>query len=226
MTMRAGRLLLLLFAVVGAGCDSGSGDREGTPRDRAPRAPGVEQVVRATGRGQLQGLLRRVPPGLLAGHGFSDRAELSRATVGPLYQMHALDPGRLATASRSRAPFVPMDVWRVAVLVGGEHRSLATVARVSGRLQAMEIGGAGLARELGALVSGEAGAPPSRAILRVHALRCDFLVRSPVGEQRRWRAIPLRSARRFLGLEGSTLSFPDLLRVLTRGLEDAGRSSP
>lgn len=209
--MRAGHTILLLVVCFGASCHSEPGKPE------LPRQPEIQQAVHAAGRAQLQPLLRRIPAGLLGGHGFADPAELTRAKAGPLYRMVALDPGRLAAGSP--APFVPQEVWRLAVLVAGEHRALATLTRVAGRLQAVEIGAAGLARELGALdEAGEGG-----AILRVHALRCDFFVGAPTGEQRTWRALPLRSAQRAMGLGGEALAHPALLRRLALRINDAGR---
>jgi hypothetical protein len=74
---------------------------------------------------------------------------------------------------------LPLDLWRVPVVVDGEHRALITVARVDGEWRAVEFGATRLAARLQAVSATIRTQDEQIALLRVFRHARDFLVRTP-----------------------------------------------
>lgn len=154
------------------------------------------------------------------GYGFASEDELSRADLGRLFRVYA------ATDPHQEPFFAAQQIWRVTVTVDGEARALVTVAKVGDRWEAVELGAAGLARELDAVAQGQG--PTSSGLLRIYPLRCDLVAPSTEEPQSDWSIIPLRSARRQLGLGAGPMSHAVVVRVLTgpMSLKDAAKTTP
>lgn len=163
----------------------------------------------AAARQGLAGMLAAIPEGLERQHGFDHRQQLKQASLGASFQLVTLTRGAAAGGWRLRS----LDQWRVPVVVQGQARTLITVARVNGRLVAVELGAAVLARELHAGLERlqAADGAHQRAIVRLHRQRADLLLVAPVGQPlEAGRLLPLTSARRFLGLPDEELTLDAL----------------
>ena len=90
----------------------------------------------------LVSYLNFIPEGFEKQHGFNNRAEFAKATIGSQYEIMALAAdGRLS----------PTKFFYVVVRVGGEYRALLTVGEVDGKLEIQSVGASPLAGELQAV---------------------------------------------------------------------------
>ncbi len=160
----------------------------------------IGDSVRTVAETSLPRFLSRIPPGQEEPYGFQGRAEVERATVGVPIRMYGTRPslgdslleGQDSSWNRPQA----QDVWRVPVVVHRKVRALLTVERIGGALRAVDLGAAGLAREIGAFDSTHAG--KRRGLLRVERMRCDLLMLDRTGrgfDEAEYH--PLSSARPF-----------------------------
>lgn len=206
--LRAGLLVLLLAcACPGAGPEPRTARAALEDDDLERLAPPEAQEAVAAAREGLRRFLDLIPPGEHAAFGFPAPADLGRARLAAPYRTFTLDPAGLSATSE----------WRFPVVVDGSPCALLTVAGAPGRMKAVDLGAAGLARELGALERARAVAPASpRSLLRVFALRADFAAYETGAEA---SFEPLASARR-LGTDAA-LPRPRLLPWLRARLADA-----
>ncbi len=185
--------LIIALTLSFAGCDQAPYSHART-QPQALTLPGLERLIAA------------IPAGQEGEYGLPGRDSLDRATLGTRYRMFFWLPGR----GRSWADAVaPLQIWRAPLVLEGRYLALVTLAMDDGRLQAVELGAAALARELEALETPSPGQEPG--ILRAHSLGSDFLI-SGNGAAR--RAIPLASAKRNLKLSASPLKERALLDLL------------
>lgn len=201
---------LLPLLLTAAACDHLSPDSPPPaslhqPLAVGPAAPGVERAVAAAARRGLPSFLRQLPAGLESEYGFSHRRELDHVSIGPLYQMVALE--------RHGPRLLPS--WRVMLTVGGGIRALATVAHTAQGWQVVALGAAQLARELERLEQrlGSHGRDRRRALVRAHTLGADFVVLAPRKVVAR-ALYPLTSARDNLGLGADAVDLADVLRAV------------
>ena len=154
--------------------------------------------AQAVAQAALDSFLERVPAGMEQAYGFADRAQIFRAIAGEPYAVLTWDPSGEVFAATSQ--------WRVPVVSDGAMRALLTVTQVSGRLQAVDFGAAGLAGELDRLEKerGIAGQPASRRLRRFLQLRADVVALGGPTELLQGSSIvPLASGRVALGLNGA-----------------------
>ena len=179
-------LSILLTTLLLAGCGGARRQAVGSA-ERALAVPGLAELARAYGL-----------PG----------ESLEQSSLGRRYRMLLVARGRHDSWDRA---VIPLQVWRAPLLLEGKPLALVTLARHQGKMQAVELGAAALARELVAM---EAPSPAAElAILRADQAGADFLVVTSRGTR---LALPLASARRALGLGGATLSEGELLDQLRR----------
>ncbi|MBN2343766.1 MAG: hypothetical protein JXX29_10385 [Deltaproteobacteria bacterium] len=142
----------------------------------ATPADGVVSHIRAAATSQYMLFLNRIPVGQESEYGFDERAEFERVQVGTPLPMFTVDidtTGATPTVSnRIRA----LDEWRVPLLIDGKRRALLTVAKSGGGWQVVDFGAVNLAESLNVLDQmGSIHTPSSRYLLRVFAMRRDFL---------------------------------------------------
>lgn len=161
-------------------------------------APTVDDSVRNVAGASLHRFVSAIPVGEEGSYGFEGRDELDGVTLGVPVRVYGTSASmgdslletRDSTWNRPRA----LDVWRVPVQVRGRVRALLTVERIGGRLRAVDLGAASLARELGRFDSTHARG--RRALLRVESRRCDVLMLDRTGKGFDDAEFhPLRSAR-------------------------------
>jgi hypothetical protein len=117
-----------------------------SPAETAPPA-----AVAAAEAG-LARFLREIPPAELVNLGFPAGEDLSGAAVGDPWLLYTITPAALrsATAETEVESLVTQTgLWFFPVIVSGARRCVITVARMGGEWEAVEIGKAGLAGELG-----------------------------------------------------------------------------
>lgn len=133
------------------------------------------EEVTGVARNGLQKFLAMIPSGHEADYGFSRGEHLQSCTVGVPFRMVGLSAEFYnSTYVPGRSYVVDGKQWRVPVILGGQYKTLLTVAGKSGDFNVIDLGGAGLATDLqraGKLV----GAADNYFILRIHPLACDFL---------------------------------------------------
>lgn len=157
----------------------------------------ADASVQGTAMAGLQAYLEKIPAGRERDYGFIDRDEFRRASVGTPIQVFTINPDSMQERiDPGRNYMLPLNEWRVPVVVNGEFRSLLTVSMVDKTLKIFELGGELMAKEL---VESFVSDPKSRkALLRLYHFQCDFLVLDRDGsgiENGEFR--PLRSARLF-----------------------------
>jgi hypothetical protein len=143
--------------------------------------------IRLVATQQLATWLDKIPIGQEQHFGFADRDEFAAATIGtPVHTFYFADE----LETKVNELLVPSFEWRVPVLVNNEYRALLTVAPVEGVLNIVDLGAAGLARELGTQTGHK------NVLLRSFKAKCDFLVADHNGKG--IMLMPLQSARRNL----------------------------
>ena len=173
--------MLLMFVVVSV-LPASTGSSEATRGDIAQAA--VKQLPQ---------WLDKIPSGQEQYYGFAEREEFSLATIGtPVHTFYFADEMAGDAPNHSTEKLAPSYEWRVPVAVNNEYRALVTVAPVDGEWKIVDIGAAGLARELGSHKTGH-----QNILLRSFKAKSDFLV-IPSGDQtgKGVLLMPLQSARR------------------------------
>lgn len=146
----------------------------------------LDEIKLATTQ-QLVTWLDKIPCGQEQYFGFTSRDEFASATIGnPIQTYYFSDELEEATEEL----LVPSNEWRVPVLVNNEYRALLTVTPVEGAFKVVNIGAAGLARELGTKTGHR------NMLLRSFKAKCDFLVADNAGKG--IMLMPLQSARKNL----------------------------
>jgi len=163
----------------------------------------------AAAREGLPLFLKKVPGDMASSYGFPDATAMSRAVLGSPYQMASI----ALDGDNSPVTYVLADEWRFPILVDGTPVALLTVARADLGWEAVDLGAAALAGELGRFERERALGPDvHRALLRLHQLRADVVVTWPAGESFAQGAFtPMQSARTIFALPpGDTgdVSFP------------------
>jgi len=149
----------------------------------------------------------------------ADVADLADAKVGYGFRVYEADPAALLAGKRLDESLRATATWRFNVTLGGRPIGLMTVVEDAGGWQAVSFGGAGLAKEIDAVVDARAGAP--MRYVRVNQATADFIA---VGEGGKARYAPLRAARESLRLAASGKSGGDGLYAeseLTAQLRDS-----
>jgi hypothetical protein len=153
-----------------------------------------DEAICAVARSSLTAFLEKIPVGHESRYGFLHRNEFGRATCGTPLRMYTDSMKTNADESSNRP--VALNEWRVPVLVDGGLRSLLTVAMTDGVPEAVELGGAALAREVNEFEKKYHGI--RRGLFRLYRLRCDFLMLDRTGKGfNEGEFHPLRSARLF-----------------------------
>jgi hypothetical protein len=213
------RLLAIAILLVGCADEAGPslggleravapGSLRPSSLDAAERASAEVAEVAAAG---LRTWLDAIPASLRAEHGLRSADELALAVAGR--------PCPVLTLARQRPrELLATDLWRVPVLVRGEHRALLTVARIAGRAAVVEIGAARLAAQLGAIEQrlSPADTRRPRALLRLFALRADLLLLGARADGLPAIAWPLPSAERSLRVRSSAIDLEALHAIVER----------
>ncbi len=115
----------------------------------APNPPA--EVLQAAESG-LPEFLVKIPLPEMEGYGFAGTDDLGAATLGAPYLLHQITPAALATYKAGEpvaSMLSPTTLWYFPVLVAGQIKAVLVVDRLDGQWQAVSLGYAGLARELG-----------------------------------------------------------------------------
>ncbi len=163
-------------------------------------------AVLSAAQAELPTLLEAIPEGFETHHGFPGRQLFAGASLAAPYEMVTLE----RAAAGERPQLRSLGQWRIPVHTGGAYRALITVERSGDAYQAVEIGAAGLARELYALRTragaGFAQADGQQAILRLFHLGSDLLLEALPGRAlSSGTLLPLASARAALALTKTEL---------------------
>ncbi|HEY3447017.1 MAG TPA: hypothetical protein VGK67_11665 [Myxococcales bacterium] len=168
--------LPLLLVLAGAGC-SGPAAAPSEPRSAGASLASDEaaDAVAAANSG-LRLFLDRIPEGQRAGYGFASREEIDRAQLGAPYRVWTADPARVESGAQGESLRATRE-WRFPVTVDGQYRALLTVGSIhGGALQAVDLGAAGLAQELGQHEKERRiPAQAERVLLRLYQLRADLV---------------------------------------------------
>lgn len=121
-----------------------------------PGASSAEVAPPAAGAAAEAGLVKFltevIPPSGLVNFGFAAGEDVSGASLGDPWLLHTITPDalRAATAETAVTDLVtPTGLWYFPVLLSGTPRCVITVTRVKGKWEAVGIGKAPLAVELG-----------------------------------------------------------------------------
>ncbi len=112
-----------------------------------------EAVQQAAVEG-LQPFLNKIPTESLEQYGFVHGDVRGMASLGTPFLMYTITPTALQnyrTGMSVTSMVTPTTMWYFPVLMGGQTRAILVVNQVDNQWQAVSLGYAGLARELGAL---------------------------------------------------------------------------
>jgi len=111
------------------------------------------EVVQAA-RDGLAPFLEGIPPADRAGYGLEPEDRVEDADLGEPFQLYAVDPRALLAAGEETTVgeiVSPTETWFFPVEIDGQPRNILTVTRMNGAWEAVALGKAPLARELGAV---------------------------------------------------------------------------
>ncbi len=111
-------------------------------------------VLKAATEG-LQPYVNKIPAGEKALYGFGAGDDLGAASLGTPFLVQTITPAALEkfqAGTAVAAVMSPTTMWYFPVLVAGQYRAILVVDQLDGRWQAVSLGYAGLAKELGAFV--------------------------------------------------------------------------
>lgn len=103
----------------------------------------------------LQPFLNKIPTASMGDFGFAPGDSLGAATLGSPFLLYTITPSALDQYRVGMAVSVlvtPTTAWYFPVLIAGQTRAILIVDRLDNKWQAVSLGSAGLARELGAVV--------------------------------------------------------------------------
>jgi hypothetical protein len=138
-----------------------------------------------------------------AQQGLVDFPGLGDASLQQGFQVYTVSPAALMTCSDLGTVTVPTGQWRFVVVSGGQPLGLLTVAQVEGCWQAVSMGGAGLATEMGRVLktwTAENGC--NYRFVRIYQAMTDLVEITRVNDSRKPGYVPLTSARASLGIQG------------------------
>lgn len=161
-------------------------------RVETPARAGAERALRdfaAQWRGQAGTLPQGFP------FDVADVGDVARAQVGYGFRVYDTDPAMLLAGASVGDAARATDTWRFGVTLDGRPIGLMTLVQDAGGWQAVSFGGAGLAKEIDAVVDARGGEP--LRYVRVKQATSDFIA---VGEGGKARYAPLRAARESLRL--------------------------
>lgn len=102
----------------------------------------------------LQPFLNKIPVISMGDYGFAPGDDLGAATLGDPFQIYTITPGALEQYKAGTAVSSLMTkttMWYFPVLIAGQTRAVLVVDWLDNKWQAVSLGYAGLAKELGAL---------------------------------------------------------------------------
>lgn len=187
-------------------------------RVQSPARAGAEQALRemsARWHDQAAGTLPRAFPFDVA-----DVADMAQAHVGFGFQVYDADPQSLLGGDSLQHSAHATGTWRFAVMLQQRPIGLLTVAQTEQGWSVVSLGGAGLSKEIDAVVYAHGGkADTQLRYVRVPQATSDFIEVAGGGADARF--VPLRAARESLRLAtGSDAALLDE-RALQPLLRDA-----
>ena len=154
----------------------------------------IDQMVMSAASDQLQVYLSKINSGNRSAFGFGDEDDLSSCTVGKPYRMLNFKPEFYSGKLSEDVNYLDIkNEWRVPVMLDSSYRVLLTVNGNPGNFAVSGMGGSGLAKELGAHLTGT-DANETFYLLRIYKLSADFFVTERDNSFAEAQFIPLSSA--------------------------------
>lgn len=149
------------------------------------------KVIKAA-QDNLASSLAKIPAGQEKSFGFTSRDEFVNASVGKPYRVitfHKDFYNDEVTLDKNNS-IVTQNEWRVPVTVNGKNRLLLTVTGIGDEYKVVDVGGAGLAKEL----EQKTIVGNNYFLLRIYPLSADFVAVSNSASLEQAQFIPLTSA--------------------------------
>jgi len=186
-----------------------------------PAARGTPSPAHAAAVDALQTLALRVQAdagSLPKGFPFDvqDVSDLAQARVAYGFEVYDADPASLIAGESLERSARPTGIWRFAVMIGERPVGLITMAPADAGWTAVSMGGAGLVKEVDAVVHAHANTAQLHYV-RVPQATADFIEVKSGGAEARF--LPLRAARESLRLDADGGLLAD--RALQAGLREA-----
>jgi hypothetical protein len=162
----------------------------------SPARAGATQALRGFAA-RVQGEAGTLPPGFP--FDVADVGDLQNATIGFGFQVYDADPTSLLAGASLDKSAHATGVWRFAVNVAGKPIGLMTMTETAAGWEAVSMGGAGLVKEVDAVVYSQANKSGVQLrYVRVPQATADFIEVS--GSASAARFVPLQAARESLRL--------------------------
>lgn len=178
-----------------------------------------EEIIR-TASSSLKSFLEKIPLGSEEQYGFANSTEINEATVGKPYRVYTIHPDSIKRGNpEGKGYMIPLDEWRLPVIVRDEYKALLTVTIVKNNLQVVDLGAKVLAREIRGF---EKKHPQGqKMILRLFQLQCDFIILRPISKTLEQSEIyPLRSAGLMFQEFRNALDTPRMLKEILPKLHE------
>jgi hypothetical protein len=162
----------------------------------------VPSAVREAAEEGLPNMLEAIPDNIVQQFGFSSPEELNQASLETPFQVFTIHPDEILNHNAS----IPVgditsetDQWFFPVTVGGEVRTLLTVAKEGDQWQAVSIGSAGLAQEwTNTLGQYDASTGYTHKLVRIYQATADFVLLGGFGGD---KLLPLKAGKVTLGVK-------------------------
>jgi hypothetical protein len=129
---------------------------------------------------EVKKFLEKIPDGYETYYGFKDRSEFTKIDIGIPLLVYTLDPDSVdETVDGSKRYLKSMNEWRVPVIVDNEYRTLITVVKSGEKYQAVDFGGAVLAKRIGTIHGSHYGYVNS--IVRIYSIQSDYILADSAG---------------------------------------------
>ena len=145
-----------------------------------------------------------------------DVSDLAGARIAYGFQVYDAEPASLIAGASLEKSARPTGIWRFAVMLGDRPIGLITMAPAGSGWNAVSMGGAGLVKEVDAVVYAHGGAAQLHYV-RVPQATADFIEVKRAGADASF--VPLRAARESLRLDAGGGLVAD--RALQAGLREA-----
>ena len=172
------------------------------------------EVVKAAADG-LNSFLGVIPLDDLSHYGFSNKEELSKASLGEAIRVHTITPDKIIDYDPGKEFLTLVSqtkVWFFSVQSDGDIKTLLTVDMVDGKYKAVAIGSSGLAKQLNKI---KKEWPESKGynhtLVRIYQAKSDFII---VAKERTVKIAPLESASLMLGVEKAKMNLHEPSEIM------------
>jgi hypothetical protein len=136
--------------------------------------------VQNVAKDEAKKFLEKIPDGYEVHYGFKDRSEFPKTEIGIPLQVYTINPDSIDEKDGSSKMYLQdVNEWRVPVIVDNEYRALITVVKSGEKYNAVDFGGAVLAKRIGTISGVHPGCV--NKIVRIYSIQSDYILADSAG---------------------------------------------